>query len=338
MPIVINGNGTVTGISAQASDIELTDSTKIMLGTGDDLQLYHDGSNSYIDEAGTGGLKINANNSLVIGKYGGAESMAVFDTDGAVTLYHDNSAKIATTATGIDVTGTVTADGGLIQTGSSGGTAHSTADDFVVEGSGHTGITILGGNSESSRLHFGDSGSNEAGLVIYNHSTDLLELGTAGTPRVQLDSSGNLKVTTGNLVIGTAGKGIDFSAATDLAGMTSELLDDYEEGTWTPNEGAGLTVVGTFTSSGYYTKIGRLVHIEGRVGGTTSVAMSTTDQDISSNNPFTPTGSLRASGLAINQTIGASAGLSVIPGTGRLITAETMAATTNIYFSATYSI
>lgn len=61
-----------------------------------------------------------------------------------------------------------------------------------------------------------------------------------------------------NIFIGTAGKGIDFSADGQAAGMTSELLDDYEEGTWTPadNSGAGLV----FTAvTGHYTKVGRCV-------------------------------------------------------------------------------
>jgi len=63
---------------------------------------------------------------------------------------------------------------------------------------------------------------------------------------------------TGNLIIGTSGKGIDFSADSSAAGMTSELLDDYEEGTWTP------TIGGTATynlQTGRYTKIGRMVYV-----------------------------------------------------------------------------
>ena len=56
MAIVINGSGTVSGLTAQASDVELTDSTKVLLGTGDDLQIYHDGSHSYIKDTGTGDL------------------------------------------------------------------------------------------------------------------------------------------------------------------------------------------------------------------------------------------------------------------------------------------
>jgi len=90
--------------------------------------------------------------------------------------------------------------------------------------------------------------------------------GTAGDPIPftqvgEFDTSGNFKVNVGNLVIGTAGKGIDFSADGQAAGMTSELLDDYEEGTWTPVV-FGATTAGTTTYStqvGTYTKIGRLV-------------------------------------------------------------------------------
>jgi hypothetical protein len=76
---------------------------------------------------------------------------------------------------------------------------------------------------------------------------------------------------TGNIVIGTAGKGIDFSATGQATGMTSELLADYEEGTWTPTQGPGLTVSGTFSSSGKYTKVGRQVTVTAELNATTSV-------------------------------------------------------------------
>ena len=66
---------------------------------------------------------------------------------------------------------------------------------------------------------------------------------------------GDVTLSTGNLVIGTAGKGIDFSITSHPAGMTSELLADYEEGTftptWTPAAGSGATVN---VANGYYTK------------------------------------------------------------------------------------
>ena len=257
---------TVTGGVYVTGNVYTGDNGKFVSGGGDDLQIYHDGLNSYVSDQGTGQL-ILLTNSFRLNNVGNAKNIITAEDGGAVTLFHNDGAKIATTSTGIDVTGTVTADGGLIQTGSSGGTAHSTADDFVVEGSGHTGITIFGGNSHSSRLHFGDSGSNEAGLVIYNHSTDLLELGTAGTPRVQLDSSGNLKVTAGNLVIGTNGKGIDFSANTDdySPDAGGEVLDDYEEGDFTPAYILQTPGDSSWTidrNYGRYTKIGRQVFFQ----------------------------------------------------------------------------
>jgi len=63
---------------------------------------------------------------------------------------------------------------------------------------------------------------------------------------------------TGNLIIATSGKGIDFSATSNASGKTSELFDDYEEGTWTPNVGSGGTIASI--TSARYTKIGRMVH------------------------------------------------------------------------------
>jgi len=84
---------------------------------------------------------------------------------------------------------------------------------------------------------------------------------TAGAEKLKIDTSGNLTINNGNLVIGTAGKGIDFSADQSAAGMTSELLDDYEEGTWTPTiVAAGGSGSPTYSSNtGFYTKIGNTV-------------------------------------------------------------------------------
>jgi hypothetical protein len=73
------------------------------------LQIYHDGSNSYIDDAGTGNLYVRGDD-VIIGKYTG-ETFLFGNADGEVRIYYDGSEKFATTATGIDVTGTVVADG-----------------------------------------------------------------------------------------------------------------------------------------------------------------------------------------------------------------------------------
>ena len=90
-------------------------------------------------------------------------------------------------------------------------------------------------------------------------------LATSDTAKMTVATGGDVTVNTGNLVIGTSGKGIDFSVTSQAGGMTSELLNDYEEGTWTPTDwsGAGLSIS---SSGARYTKIGRLVHVQAFIG------------------------------------------------------------------------
>ena len=95
-------------------------------------------------------------------------------------------------------------------------------------------------------------------LILWTYGTgDKIRFGTEGTERMVLDTSGNLEIADGNLVISTAGHGIDFSATAEGSGTSSEneLLDDYEEGTWTPT-----SQIGTFTNAkGRYIKVGHQV-------------------------------------------------------------------------------
>jgi hypothetical protein len=85
-------------------------------------------------------------------------------------------------------------------------------------------------------------------------------LKTVGNPSTRF---GDQTISNGNLIIGTAGKGIDFSADHSAAGMTSELLDDYEEGTFTVLSDSGQVVLNSNTC--YYTKIGRQVTCTGSI-------------------------------------------------------------------------
>jgi hypothetical protein len=96
--------GTLTG------NLNLGDNVRARFGLDSDLQIYHDGNHSYINESGTGFLKVLTSN-FALQNAAGNESMINADQNGAVTLYYDNAAKLATTATGIDVTGTVNASG-----------------------------------------------------------------------------------------------------------------------------------------------------------------------------------------------------------------------------------
>ena len=107
------GGGLATYFQLDGSEVrclfsvnaEFGDNVKAKFGTSDDLQIYHDGSDSYIKETGTGNLFIQAAANVQIESSTSGENMAVFNENGAVELYYDNSKKFETTSTGIKVTG-----------------------------------------------------------------------------------------------------------------------------------------------------------------------------------------------------------------------------------------
>ena len=114
--IIFRGNDGGSGIDALTldmsdagtasfnHDIKLPDSGKAIFGAGSDLQIFHDGSHSFINDTGTGDLSIKASNNLKL-MSGASETYATFTADGAAVIYHDNSAKLTTTSTGATTTG-----------------------------------------------------------------------------------------------------------------------------------------------------------------------------------------------------------------------------------------
>jgi hypothetical protein len=96
-------------VTADASgNVLFTDSDELQFGTSSDLSIYHDGSNSYIKDSGTGNLNLLADGNVNILNAAGTEFKAQFISDGAVNLFYDNVKKIETTAAGVTITGTVT--------------------------------------------------------------------------------------------------------------------------------------------------------------------------------------------------------------------------------------
>ena len=184
-------DGTVTLTSpsfAAASltgDLSFGDNDKAIFGAGSDLQIYHDGSNSYIRDIGTGNLNILAD-QLKIMNAAGTENKAFFVSDAGVYLYHNNSARLETTSTGIDVTGTVTADGltvdgatdsteELARFGNNAGT-----QELIIEQQGSSGYAIK--SSVDLRLHADyDSDTSDGGSNI--------EMYTDGTQRMSITGS-----------------------------------------------------------------------------------------------------------------------------------------------------
>ena len=99
---------TSTGVDI-TGNINLADSGKAVFGDSDDLQIYHAGSYSMIEDTGSGNLIFRTDGTSIF-LQGGTETMAVFTKDGASDLYHNGSSKLVTTSTGVDITGEVKAD------------------------------------------------------------------------------------------------------------------------------------------------------------------------------------------------------------------------------------
>lgn len=90
-------------------DLGLPDNGVATFGNSDDLKLYHDGSNSYIEESGSGNLKIRTS-ALNVMNAANSENMLSASENGAVTLYHNNASKLTTVAAGVEITGELQAD------------------------------------------------------------------------------------------------------------------------------------------------------------------------------------------------------------------------------------
>ena len=123
-----------------------------------------------------------------------------------------------------------------------------------------------------------------------------------------------LRFTTGNLIQGTAGRGVNFTANTPAAGMTSQLLNWYEEGTWTPvlRDGATGTAATAAAAGGLYTKIGRQVTVTIRLINITTTGLTGTNQIYITDFPFASKSDVKA--IAVSTV----AAVSVTSTTGNL--------------------
>lgn len=164
-----------------------------------------------------------------------------------------------------------------------------------------TGTTTLSGLTASTALAL-DANKNVVSVTNTGSGNNVL----ATSPQIATPTlTGDVSMTTGNLVVGTAGKGIDFSATAGTG--TSELLADYEEGNWTPN--VTCLTSGTVTLSeaaGFYTKIGRIVHVSAKI----TVDSVSSPNGIASINglPFTSANNANASSAASLYLNGFAAG------------------------------
>ena len=290
--VVIGGStaaaGSFTTISA-TSDVSLGNTDKILLGdsSSDRLEVYYDTDKAYLKNTGTGALRLLSSNWSVRNQADNKNQISTAE-GGAVSLYYDGNVKLATTDTGATVTGDITSSGTIngldltlndtnptITIQDSDGTDTESRIRQVTgtlklesrNDTGHGAIELETRNSSLTKTRFkigtnGDSNFyDDDGSTIgmkWDASSSRLGVGTS-SPTQAIDVVGSVKTTTG-IVFSDEGQAGTTS--------TSNTLDGYEEGTYTPLY-KGATTDPTYDSdshtAGRYTKIGRVVHVVGRI-------------------------------------------------------------------------
>jgi 6-pyruvoyl-tetrahydropterin synthase len=204
--VTVTGANAIQGeadLTFDGTNLDLPDNKKIRLGTGNDLEVYHDANNSYLKN------NINSLISLSAGHYW----RNVADTS-------NSGMCIVSSNVGI---GEETPLGKLhVKTGDSGGTAHVGSDELVVEGSGDSGMTILSATNGDATIRFGDSGNNQIGRVAYNHSSNYLNFWTNNSEAMRIDQYNNVG-------IGTTSVNAKFEVVTNINGVVARFVNDGDD-------------------------------------------------------------------------------------------------------------
>ncbi len=241
----VDGVITTAGLTTTAN-INFGDNDKAVFGAGSDLQIYHDGSDSYVKDAGTGDLYLQGSNNVQIESAAGANM--IYATAGAqVRLFYNGSPKFNTTSTGIDVTGTATADafevddtddirlrflnastfkaGLQVATTAGDMIATSAVDDLAIRSQSDI-LFATGGNTE--RMKIVDTGIDVTGTV----TADDLDVQQAGFTSVLVGStnaSGAMLILDGDS--NGDGSGGDYSYVYHNTDGQLELLQNSPSGT-----------------------------------------------------------------------------------------------------------
>jgi hypothetical protein len=249
----IDVTGTITFDGGTTSaDLNFDDNTKAVFGGSSDLKIYHDGLNSYIQDSGTGDLKIYAANFGMWNATGASNYMTATD-GGAVTLAHAGTTKLATTSSGIDVTGEVQADSIVL----------NDSETIYLGNSADLRIYHDGSNSYVEDTGTGDLRIKGVDVVI-QQSDGNNQVASQSGGAVSLSHNGSTKLATASggidvtgTVTATAFSG-DGSALTGIAGFPSSTLMLFQQTAaptgWTKqtthNDKALRVVSGTAGSGG----------------------------------------------------------------------------------------
>jgi hypothetical protein len=184
-----------------SNKLRFNDNAKATFGTADDLSIYHNGSDNYIDGNSNAEdhLYIRANvgadhsSNIHLQAKSGEESIVCRD-DESVELYFNGNQKLRTTNTGAVVTGILTATNRVHATSmriaNDNFAAAGNADELILgDTSGNRGLTIVSGNTGIGALFFADDGSTNIGSLVYEHNTNQMRMNVNGAQVMRLDNT-----------------------------------------------------------------------------------------------------------------------------------------------------
>ena len=239
----VTGVITTDGMTTSA-DINLGDDVSIRFGdvTNGDLVIKHDGTDSKIADRGTGDLIIQGSTNIKLQNFGGTKDYFTGSNNGASTIFHDGSAKLATTSTGIDVTGVITTDGMTTSADV------NFADDVKAVFGDGSDLLIFHDGSDS---HIRDQGTGN--LIIRGNNLSLQSFGAASyleaavSGAVELYHNGNKKLETPSSGIGVTGDITTTTAGSDNINIGEAAGDAITSG-GTSNIAIGKNANGSVTT------------------------------------------------------------------------------------------
>ena len=209
--------GTTTAIAID-ENANSTFSGTVTVGvddTGKDVKLFGATSGKYWlwDESADGVVAVSnlqQTGTITVGVDDTGHDVKFFGATASSYMLWDESADdLNLIASGLGVVSAKDLGSGLhIRTADSGASVNANADELVIEGSGHSGLTILSATDAEGRVSFGDSGDNDIGHIMYNHSNNYMTFFTNATEQLRIDDDGsilseNMSDTNGHQFYGT---------------------------------------------------------------------------------------------------------------------------------------